>query len=50
MRYKVSGAIAIPKASWKMCPSLAALYASGFPRRAPVFQKAGGYWQDWHII
>ena len=35
---------------WKMCPSLAALYASGFPRRAPVFQEAGGYWQDWHII
>jgi len=34
----------------RCAPSLAALYASGFPRRAPVFQKAGGYWQDWHII
>ena len=33
-----------------MCPSLAALYASGFPRGASVFQKAGGYWQDWRII
>ncbi|MEE0240056.1 MAG: hypothetical protein U0H73_00855, partial [Ruminococcus sp.] len=47
------GEIVFPKNNidcWKMCPSLAALYASGFPRRAPVFQKAGGYWQDWHII
>ena len=35
---------------WKTCPILAVSYASGFPRRAPVFQKAGGYWQDWRII
>ena len=35
MKYKVSGAIAIPKAS-----SLAEPYASGFPKKAE--NKAGG--------
>ena len=35
---------------WKTCPILAVSYASGFPREASVFQKAGGYWQDWRII
>ena len=39
MKYKVSGAIAIPKARLGMCPSLAESDSGGIPRRELLLEK-----------